>query len=82
MPRIPEPSINEKQFLLKALQENIRVDGRNLNDYRKIDLKFGEEYGVADISLGKTRSISQFVNKTDTSKLTKSPESSSKYPPK
>lgn len=59
MPRIPEPSLNEKQFLLKALQEDIRVDGRSLEDYRKIDLTFGEEYGVANIRLGKTRVLVQ-----------------------
>ena len=55
MPREPDPSINERAFVLSALRESIRVDGRSLEDYRNISINFGEEYGVVDVSLGKTR---------------------------
>ncbi|KAH8890929.1 hypothetical protein GQ53DRAFT_806896 [Thozetella sp. PMI_491] len=54
MPREAEPSLNEKQFLLEALKENLRLDGRELDQYRKLDLSFGDEYGVAEVKLGKT----------------------------
>jgi exosome complex component RRP45 len=55
MPREIEPSLNERQFFTGALKENIRLDGRALDEYRPIELSFGEEYGTSDVSLGKTR---------------------------
>ncbi|KAG7105317.1 Exosome complex component rrp45 like protein [Verticillium longisporum] len=55
MPREAEPSVNEKEFILKALHEGVRLDGRPFDQYRNIDISFGDEYGVVDVSLGKTR---------------------------
>jgi len=56
MPREVEPSLNERQFFAKALQENIRLDGRSFDQYRALELDFGDELGVVDVRLGKTRS--------------------------
>lgn len=58
MPRDVEPSLNERQFFAKALQENIRLDGRSFDQYRALELDFGDELGVVDVRLGKTRYIS------------------------
>lgn len=55
MPREAEPSINERQFVLEALQQDIRLDGRSLDDLREVQIDFGDEDGVADVRLGKTR---------------------------
>jgi len=55
MPREVEPSLNEREFIKQALKENVRLDGRSFDAYRNLDLTFGEEYGVADVRLGKTR---------------------------
>lgn len=55
MPREAEPSLNERVFVLEALSENVRLDGRKFDQYRPIELTFGDEYGVADVKLGKTR---------------------------
>ena len=55
MPREAEPSLNERAFVVQALQEGLRVDGRAFDQYRQLELKFGEQYGVADVTLGKTR---------------------------
>lgn len=55
MPREAEPSLNEKAFVLQALQQNLRLDGREVDQYRPIKLNFGDEYGVVDVELGKTR---------------------------
>lgn len=55
MPREVESSITERQFFTKALQENIRLDGRLFDQFRPLELEFGDEYGVADVGLGKTR---------------------------
>jgi len=57
MPREVEPSLNERDFIRQALRENIRLDGRQFDAFRDLDLTFGEEFGVADVRLGKTRVI-------------------------
>lgn len=57
MPREIELSLNEREFIANALRENIRLDGRPLDAYRSLSLEFGEEYGVADVRLGKTRCV-------------------------
>ena len=61
MPREVEPSLNEKQFFAKALQENIRLDGRAFDQFRALELDFGDEYGVVDVRLGKTRYVMNSV---------------------
>ncbi|KAI1819602.1 ribosomal protein S5 domain 2-type protein [Xylaria intraflava] len=55
MPREAEPSLVERGFVIRALQEGLRVDGRAFDQFRKLDLRFGDQYGVAEVSLGKTR---------------------------
>jgi exosome complex component RRP45 len=58
MPREADPSTNEHAFVLAALRENVRLDGRNLDQFRPVSLQFPEssdEYGVADVRIGKTR---------------------------
>ena len=57
MPREAEPSINERAFILQALQEGVRLDGRPLDAFRDVDISFGDEYGLADVQLGKTRYV-------------------------
>ncbi|ORX94283.1 exoribonuclease [Clohesyomyces aquaticus] len=59
MPREAEVSVNEREFIYQALQENIRLDGRALDVFRPLELTFGDEYGVADVQLGKTRVIAR-----------------------
>ena len=63
MPREAEPSLNERVFVLQALQENLRLDGREFDQYRPLELTFGDEYGVANVTLGKTRQapFSRFI---------------------
>ena len=55
MPREADPSNNAKSFLLQSLRENVRLDGRGFDEFRSLDLSFGDEYGVATVQLGKTR---------------------------
>ncbi|KAI9874993.1 MAG: hypothetical protein M1830_009054 [Pleopsidium flavum] len=59
MPREAEPSLNERSFVLQALRENVRIDGRALDAFRDMELFFGNEYGIADVRLGKTRVIAR-----------------------
>jgi len=55
MPREAELSLNEREFIIEALRESTRLDGRSLDAFRDVRLEFGDEYGVADVQLGKTR---------------------------
>uniref|UniRef100_A0A8C7HJ35 Exosome component 9 n=1 Tax=Oncorhynchus kisutch TaxID=8019 RepID=A0A8C7HJ35_ONCKI len=45
----------ERDFLLKAIQETKRLDGRQTYDYRSIKISFGTDYGCCFVDLGKTR---------------------------
>lgn len=55
MPREAEPSLNERAFILQALQEDVRLDGRAIDAFRDVQLSFGEDYGVVDVTMGNTR---------------------------
>lgn len=55
MPREAEPSLNEKTFVTQALSEGLRLDSREFDQYRPLELTFGDDYGVAEVNLGKTR---------------------------
>ncbi|RYP79147.1 hypothetical protein DL771_000125 [Monosporascus sp. 5C6A] len=59
MPREAEPSLNERTFVVQALQEGLRLDARAFDQFRNLELKFGDQYGVADVTLGKTRILAK-----------------------
>ncbi|RFU29171.1 hypothetical protein B7463_g7173, partial [Scytalidium lignicola] len=61
MPREIEPSLNEKQFFARAVEENLRIDGRAFDQFRQLKLEFKDEYGVVDVSLGKTRVLTHIT---------------------
>ena len=46
MPREAEISLNEREFIKRALKEQIRLDKRTLDAFRPLELTFGDEYGV------------------------------------
>ncbi|KXG54579.1 Exoribonuclease, phosphorolytic domain 1 [Penicillium griseofulvum] len=50
-------SIAERDFILEALREDVRLDGRKPDDYRPLNISFGEEYGHVKLQLGKTHII-------------------------
>ncbi|XP_068136478.1 exosome complex component RRP45 [Hyperolius riggenbachi] len=49
----------ERAFLLQAISERKRLDGRETYDYRNIKITFGTEYGCCIVELGKTRVLGQ-----------------------
>lgn len=57
MPKDVEQSLNEKTFILEALNHNLRLDGRGFDVWRHLILTFGDTYGHAEVSLGKTKII-------------------------
>ncbi|KAG6012828.1 hypothetical protein E4U54_007281 [Claviceps lovelessii] len=59
MPRDAEPSLSERTFLTKALHEGLRLDNRKFEQFRPIELSFGDDYGVVDVKCGKTRVIAK-----------------------
>lgn len=50
--------MSEKNFVLEALKQKLRIDGRDFESFRGLELSFGEDYGLADVQLGKTRWVS------------------------
>lgn len=53
MPRLPQTSILEHDFLLKALSEqSIRTDGRGLLEARELSVTCGTSYGSVEVTLG------------------------------
>jgi exosome complex component RRP45 len=50
-------SIVERDFILDALREDVRLDGRAADQLRPLSISFGEEYGHVKVQLGKTRSV-------------------------
>lgn len=49
----------EREFLLKAIEEKKRLDGRQTYDYRSIKITFGSDYGCCFVDLGKTKVMAQ-----------------------
>ena len=60
MPREPEPSLNERQFILAALGDNLRLDGRGFDDAREVEIEFGDAFGSVDVRMGKTRYVPHY----------------------
>ncbi|ODV86062.1 hypothetical protein CANARDRAFT_22847 [[Candida] arabinofermentans NRRL YB-2248] len=49
-------STNQSTFVLEALKQNIRLDGRKLLQMRDLDIHISpDEYGYVEVSLGKTK---------------------------
>ena len=57
MPREAEPSLSERTFVLNTIEQGLRLDGRAFDQWRSLNLSFGDEHGVADVRLGKTRCV-------------------------
>ena len=55
MPRGLDVSNVERSFILEALAQGARLDGRPFDQSRRIDLEFGDEYGTATVRVGGTR---------------------------
>ncbi|EEF31262.1 exosome complex component RRP45A [Ricinus communis] len=47
-------SVNEKKFIESALDSDLRIDGRNSHEFRKLTIKFGREDGSSEVQLGQT----------------------------
>ena len=56
--RPPSPSIPEREFLLNAIDQSLRLDGRGLWQARAPILTFGPELGWVECAMGKTRYVS------------------------
>ncbi|XP_072942168.1 exosome complex component RRP45 [Epargyreus clarus] len=49
----------EKNFLQNIVSEGHRLDGRNYNESRKLEISFGSDYGSCSVSLGETKVFAQ-----------------------
>jgi exosome complex component RRP45 len=55
-------SVAERDFILEALLQNVRLDGRDTNSFRPLSISFGEEYGHVKVRLGQTRLVLHFFS--------------------
>ncbi|XP_014251226.1 exosome complex component RRP45-like [Cimex lectularius] len=49
----------EARFLNQAIDNNLRLDGRQFDEYRNLELHFGSEYGCVYVALGETKCLAQ-----------------------
>lgn len=73
MPRESEPTTNESVFTLLALKDGLRLDGRKLEQYRSWNLTFGDDYGVVEAQLGKTRYVCYLIQLRNENKFLRIP---------
>lgn len=52
-------STTEKTFLIQAVDEHLRLDGRQFNDHRLVKIHFGIEWGSCLVTFGDTRVLAQ-----------------------
>ncbi|GAB1287472.1 Exosome complex component RRP45 [Apodemus speciosus] len=64
----------ERRFLLRAIEEKKRLDGRQTFDYRNIRISFGTDYGCCIVELGKTRVLGQVSCELVSPKLNRATE--------
>nr|XP_012806260.2 exosome complex component RRP45 [Jaculus jaculus] len=64
----------ERRFLLRAIEEKKRLDGRQTYDYRSIKISFGTDYGCCIVELGKTRVLGQVSCELVSPKLNRATE--------
>ncbi|EDO16362.1 hypothetical protein Kpol_1051p10 [Vanderwaltozyma polyspora DSM 70294] len=50
-----EISTSEQKFLLEALRQNQRLDGREFDQFRDVEIDFGKEFGDATVTMGNTK---------------------------
>ncbi|QLG70511.1 hypothetical protein HG535_0A04510 [Zygotorulaspora mrakii] len=48
-------SASESKFILEALRQNYRLDGRSFDQFRNVDISFGKEYGDVTVVMGGTK---------------------------
>lgn len=60
--RPSSPSITEREFLLEAINQSLRLDGRDLLQARAPTLTFGPELGWVECAMGKTRWVSVWLH--------------------
>ncbi|AGO09866.1 AaceriAAL124Wp [[Ashbya] aceris (nom. inval.)] len=55
MAKAIEISTSESAFILEALRQNLRLDGRKFDQFRDVEIELGSEYGDVTITMGKTK---------------------------
>lgn len=53
-------SLSERKFILEAIGNEQRIDGRGLYDVRSLRIAFGSTWGRVQVQLGSTRCVLAF----------------------
>lgn len=64
-------STNERSFVEKAISESLRIDKRQLNEFRNLGIFFGKNYGSVVVSLGETKVFTSVSCEISTPKTTR-----------
>lgn len=60
MPKPKDLSLNEKDFVQRLLHETgTRMDSREFDEFRNVDIKLGNNLGYVEVTLGSTRLVVQ-----------------------
>ncbi|KAJ1657083.1 3'-5'-exoribonuclease [Dispira simplex] len=54
-----ELSNNEREFVIEAIQQGLRVDGRSVEAQRDISVTYGEDFGNVQVAYGSTQVLAQ-----------------------
>ncbi|XP_011193514.1 exosome complex component RRP45 [Zeugodacus cucurbitae] len=49
----------ERNFITQAVNQNLRLDGRKNDEFRKVTINFGADWGSALVALGETKVLAQ-----------------------
>ncbi|XP_067635208.1 exosome complex component RRP45 isoform X2 [Eurosta solidaginis] len=49
----------ERNFITQAVKQNLRLDGRKNDEFRKVTINFGADWGSALVALGETKVLAQ-----------------------
>ncbi len=72
-------SINETAFVKEALEKRIRIDGRELQQYRTLDITYGNKGGQNIARLGNTAVYSEIESAISTPNADKPKEGSIRF---
>ena len=72
-------SINETTFVKEALEKRIRIDGRELQQFRKLDISYGNKGGQNITRLGNTAVYSEIESTISTPNSDKPKEGSIRF---
>ncbi|KAL9878851.1 exosome complex component Rrp45 [Glossina fuscipes fuscipes] len=61
----------EKNFVIQAIKQNQRLDGRNNDEFRSLKINYGSDWGSVIVALGETKVLAQVSSELGEPKATR-----------